>query len=123
MEPADDADTDKMPLALDDEVVQLDDADVQEIAKAEKTGAVRACGECGRSVFLMSLTPPPAIDELVTSDLYWLPKGEDRVSESCIFSGTHDGPAWWFCPFAGERPGTAGWFVVRGVFRARVERL
>lgn len=118
MDPADDADTDEHVIAVDedDALVELDDAEVQEIASSDRTGSNRVCTECGRSVYAIPASPPPQVEDLVTSTLFWEPKGADGESESCTVSGDPDGPSWWFCA-------ETGWFVVRGFFRAQIVRL
>lgn len=118
MQLADDADTDETVLTVDedDALVELDDAEVREIVDAEKTGAKRVCRQCGRSVYVLAGSPPPSVEDLITSTLFWEPKGADGKSERCTVSGEPEAPIWWFCA-------EEGWLVVRGVFRAKIERL
>jgi hypothetical protein len=118
MQPADDADTQETPLTVDedDALVELDEAEVQEIRDAETTGTMLVCRECARSVYVIAGSPPPSVEDLVTSSLFWEPKGADGKSERCTVSGEPEAPVWWFCA-------EEGWLVVRGVFRAKIERL
>jgi len=116
MEPADDADTDEMALTVDDgdALVELDEADVQEIDATETTRKNRICLECQRSVYTLAASPPPKVEDLLSSTLFWEPKGAD--GETCTVSGDPAGPVWWFCA-------ETGWLVVRGVYRVKIERL
>ncbi len=121
----DDADTDETILTVDedDALVELDEAEVREIISTDKTGSTRVCTECGRSVYVLAASPPPQVEDLVTSTLFWEPKGADGESEACTVSGDADGPIWWFCAAGRKERPPVGWFVVRGLFRAQIVRL